>query len=114
MIEYLSCWFYACISKEFLVQKSHWDGILCPLAVQYLSDCVNFMGMSPTVFDVLLVWKLSKLSRIHQNVTQLVDVIAKVGNQMYLNKVEITFGMYQFNTLVVLVYTVCVARPSHL
>jgi len=80
--------------------------MLSPIAVEYLSGCVKFIGMSPTVLDLLLVCKLSKLSRIHGNITKLVDVIWKVGNQIHLNQVEIRFCMYQLHKLVVLFFTV--------
>jgi len=88
--------------------------MLLPIAVQYLSGCVNLIGMLPTVFDLLFVCKLSKIRRIDQNVLKLVDVIANVGNQMDLKKVEIRFHMFQLHTLGVLFFTVCVALLSTL
>jgi len=58
--------------------------------------------------------KLSILGRIHGNIAEHVDVIAKVTYWMHLNKVEIRFGMYQFNTLVVLFFTIVVTDPAPL
>jgi len=63
--------------------------MLSPIAVQDLLGCVNIIGMLPAVFDLLFVFKLLKLSRLHRNLTKLVDVIAKVGNLMHVVEVEI-------------------------
>ena len=56
--------------------------------------------------------ELSILGRIHGNIAEHVDVIAKVTYQMHLNKVEIRFGMYQFHTLVVLFCMIVMADPA--
>ena len=52
--------------------------------------------------------ELSILSRIHGNIAKLEDVIMKVADLMQLNKIEIGFGIYQFQTLVVLFFTIIV------
>jgi len=53
--------------------------------------------------------ELSILGRIHGNIAEHVDVIAKVTYLMHLNKVEIRFGMYEFHTLVVLFFRIVVS-----
>ena len=53
--------------------------MLAPIADQNLSDCMNFIGTSPAILDLLLLCQLSKLRSIAQDVAKLVDVVAKVG-----------------------------------
>ena len=50
--------------------------------------------------------ELSILRRKHGNIAKLVDMIAKVSYQMYLNKVEMGFGIDQVHTLVVLFFQI--------
>jgi len=54
------------------------------------------------------------LGRIHGNIAEHGDVIAKVTYYMHLNKVEIRFGMSQFHTLVILFFTIVVKDPAAL
>ena len=78
MFYYLSWQIVSIMSKGFQVQRSHADRMLSTVAAQYLSCCVDFVSASPSILDLLLMYKLSILSRIQRNIAELVDVITKV------------------------------------
>jgi len=79
MMQEVHCEIGVATLLRFKVQQSHYDRMLRTVAMHDLANCIIFVRLASSVFDLGLARELSALRGIHRNGANLAYMVTKVA-----------------------------------